>query len=552
MRYAHFILVLAVILCAATTSCKKVLEVENFGFFTENDILKTEADAANLLLGAYSELTNANSYTLFNQVYWNIFDLDHDHTTGSSWLFGNLGSGNYMDFWGMNRMWDGPFKVVQRTNKVIIKVPAMNIDEAVKANVLGEAHALRAWAYFVLVQIYGPLPLRTTIMEDDPNVNVPRASVGDVYRLIVRDLRTAIPLLAAKGNSLAGGTGRIHKAAAQSLLAKVFLTMASGAQKGVPISVRGGKDNAVYNYTQNGVAGYEDFNSNDYFKKARDLADSVITGKGGGGAYSLISPISDVFTKAQINGSEAIWYLPFKDGSDHWNQLNMYFSACSPVRGYGGWIYLTNHFYASYEEQDHRVLKLIYHTNFFTQYDFPYASPAFYPNDKAKYGNYKAMVTLPDGTKKEQEAAYTNKASTTKYSDVSHFDSNNSDATFYLIRFSDVLLMFAEADNEINPGSAVALQRLNKVRERSKATPAPAMNQTDFRSFVMEERARELAMESNRRFDLIRRGIFLQVMNQLDIDQENNIKRRSEKHLLFPIPITELNGNKSLKQNPGW
>lgn len=536
------------------TSCDKVLDVENFGFYTEKDILKTETDATNLLLGVYSELTNANEYTLFNQAWWMIFELDNDHVTGPNWLFGNIGSGNYQDFWGMNGMWNGLYKLIQRSTKVIVKVSNMDINQAVKDNILGEAHALRAWAYFTLVQMYGPLPLRTTVIEGVPAVDLARSSVSDVYKLIVNDLRTAIPELAAKGNSVSGGVGRINKAAAQAILVKVFLTMASGAQKGAPVSVRGGKNNTVNNYTQNGVAGYEGFNSKDYFKRARDLADSVITGKGGGGSYSLYYPsIMEVFTKAQINGSEAIWYLPFKDGSNIYNQLNYYLSYCSPKRGYGGWIYLADNFYDSYEENDDRILNLVYHTRYYVQYEAEYPVPAYYPlRDSIKYGRYKAKVTLTDGTVKEAKAIYSAGGYTKKYSDVSNFDAANSDATVFLIRYSDVLLMFAEAENEINPGSADALRALNEVRQRSHATPAPAMGQTEFRSFVIEERGRELALESNRRFDLIRRGIFLQVMNAIDIDQKNNVKRRTEKHLLYPIPVEELNGNKRMIQNSGW
>ncbi|MNY43151.1 SusD family protein [compost metagenome] len=70
---------------------------------------------------------------------------------------------------------------------------------------------------------------------------------------------------------------------------------------------------------------------------------------------------------------------------------------------------------------------------------------------------------------------------------------------------------------------------------------------------VIEERRRELASEGNRRWDLIRWGIYLQVMNAVDIDENNVLKRRQERHLLYPIPLDELSANKLITgNNKGW
>ena len=79
------------------------------------------------------------------------------------------------------------------------------------------------------------------------------------------------------------------------------------------------------------------------------------------------------------------------------------------------------------------------------------------------------------------------------------------------------------------------------------------MNKTEFRSYVLEERRRELALEGNRRWDLIRWGIYLPVMNDIDIDENNVIKRRESKSLLFPIPVAEIDANDAISENnPGW
>ena len=124
-----------------------------------------------------------------------------------------------------------------------------------------------------------------------------------------------------------------------------------------------------------------------------------------------------------------------------------------------------------------------------------------------------------------------------------------------------MLLIYAEAANEVNGGpTQEALEALNKVRIRSNATPkmlSGAGNINDkvkFRSAVLEERAMEFAEEGDRRWDLIRWGIYLPVMNAIGgTDEVDILKTRTEKHLLFPIPNSEVGVNKYIKENnKGW
>ena len=85
-----------------------------------------------------------------------------------------------------------------------------------------------------------------------------------------------------------------------------------------------------------------------------------------------------------------------------------------------------------------------------------------------------------------------------------------------------------------------------------KATKIMSVKET-FRSFILEERAKEFAVEGNRRTDLIRWGIYLSVMNAIGMDENGNLKRREEKHWLMPLPPDEINGNPYIeKNNPGW
>ena len=101
---------------------------------------------------------------------------------------------------------------------------------------------------------------------------------------------------------------------------------------------------------------------------------------------------------------------------------------------------------------------------------------------------------------------------------------------------------------------------MNDVRLRSNA-PQKLLTGTesiadkgDFRATVLEERAKELALEGDRRFDLIRWGVYAQTMNGIGGNDEVNVyKERQDRNRLFPLPSSEILSNSAIdKNNPGW
>lgn len=145
-------------------------------------------------------------------------------------------------------------------------------------------------------------------------------------------------------------------------------------------------------------------------------------------------------------------------------------------------------------------------------------------------------------------------AFTTKYSDVTNDAIDQADANWPFLRFADVLLIYAEAENELGNQSE-ARSYLNKVRQRSNANELwDDVSTTKLRSLILEERAKEFACEADRRWDLIRWGIYLQAMNALEgSDDAGVLKNRQSRNLLYPIPAEELNTNKAITENnPGW
>src|SRR5690606_8098905 len=133
-----------------------------------------------------------------------------------------------------------------------------------------------------------------------------------------------------------------------------------------------------------------------------------------------------------------------------------------------------------------------------------------------------------------------------------------SPTNFPVLRYADVLLMYAEAENELS-GPDNAHDALNEVRRRAGAYEFTGANrildQDDFRQTIREERARELCFEGLRKFDLIRWGIFEQVMRNVGNDIAGNApsnlryaaggyERVNERQLLLPIPASEMSLNR--------
>ena len=533
----NIIFLLAVSVVALTSSCKKALEEKPFSFVAPENFYKNEGDAKTAINGVYNALY---TWEMYLQPFWNLTVLDDDHVSGADWYLGTSGAGNPQGYWGVDGPWVGCFSMVARANSVIENVSAMteNIDPEIQQRILGEAHFLRGWAYFQLVQLYGGVPVRLSSLGVNPESNTPRSTVMETYQTVIDEFKQAEEKLFPRGHAKAGEAGRVTQGLAKAFLAKTYLTIASGALSGVNISVRGGQDNNYYTHTKNVVAGHEGVDAQQYFALARDKALEVIQS----GEYSLFTSWKALWQKEQRNKQEHMWMVQSLSGSAFINNLHNYFSAYSTF-GRGA-VWMTNNHYMDYEDQDLRVLDGVahnYQTNTGTRY--------YYPSWQS------SLYQVVNGLTYNNNGGTDNRAYIIKYASVADSTVANSDAYYPLMRYAEVLLIYAEAANEAGNGPTTqAYQYLNEVRQRAHATDAPdGMTRDQFRNFIIAERAREFAQEGVRRFDLQRWGIYLQVMNQITAGQNNISKVRAQRNLLLPIPLGELNSNKAITaNNPGW
>jgi hypothetical protein len=543
------------------SACDNLLEEQAYDFISTEEVGDSEASADLLVYGTYNILCEGNFFRYGSYLY--MTNMDADYTTGADWAFGNVGAGNPLEFWGFTHLWSAPYSLIHRANLGISKIKNMPIADSIKNNALGELSFLKGWAYFQLVRNYGNVPLFKIGISEGEDPYQPRSSISDVYDHIIELLKfSETNTYSVKNEKFIAGRASLE--AAKTLLAKVYLTMASGALSNAVVTVKGGPAmemiSGVYkrverpvslDFTKEVVAGYESFDSRNYFNLAREKALEVINT----GYFDIYSNYMDTWKLENRNKGEIIWALQAISGDNIFgNTISRDYVGIFLPSGTieGAWYGLREHWYELFEDSDQRITQGVIHrwpTAIASSGDLVYY---YFPaKDSIKVQNgedgYEPTDLLNEG-------AGWYYAKLAKFENVTDRHLIQGDFSFPFLRYADVLLIFAEAENEYNNGpTGDAYQHLNYLRGKRSASTITGLNQQQFRSFVIEERARELAYEADRRYDLFRWGIYLQVMNAIDIDESGILKRRLERNKLYPIPVEEINANDKIdSNNPGW
>jgi hypothetical protein len=391
---------------------------------------------------------------------------------------------------GVLDLYRGPAPGILACNIVLDKVPAIEMDENMKKRILGEAHFLRGLYYFILVRFFGDVPLITKPQNVGDDLNPARTPKADVYKQIISDLSNAMDMLPPRESYSGSDVGRASKGAATGLLAKVYLTLGD-------------------------------------YQKTVDLCKQV-TASG----YKLNPNYADNFSATNKNTVESLFEVQYSGATtygffDDFNQASWVSTFTGPrnsdfVGGAYGWNQPTQEFVDSYESGDKRKDATILYEG----------GPAFDGKD------YKASYS---GTGYNLRKFLVPKSISPDY--------NTNPADFIVLRYADVLLMEAEALNELGQ-TAAAIVPLNEVRERAGlADKAANISKEAMRDVILHERRMELAFEGQRWFDLIRvqdgqYGLeFLHSIGKVNATQ---------KFLLLPIPQVERDANPNLTQNAGY
>jgi hypothetical protein len=559
-----------------------MIEEKPFDFIVPEDVEDSDNGADMWVTGVYNTLHEAMfRYGSFPRP----LDYDCDYISGAVWQFSQFGSGNFQGGDGQaDVLWTGMYSLINRANIAVSEINKMqNVSEEFKKNALGECYFLKAWAYFYLVRAYGAIPIYSvSVNESGQYTNNPRIPIAQVYT------ETIIPLLKDAKDMIYKNTdngfkpGRVCAATAAGLLAKVYATIGSASMAtGEQITVKTGAPFVMQNvngtmtkvytepvpttFSKDQVAGYESFSSQEYYRLAYEIAGDII-----GGEYGIhkLEDYDLVWSPSGKTCSEHLFSLQTKSGDELYGTL---FSShyCGRLNAAGNidnslTVGCRKHWYLLFEEKDYRVDKGVLHCWIRQNSDTSWGGGSYYPN----FGKWQRMVEAKEppfdnpkvtsGWRCDEGGSEQFFAFTTKYSQqIADQTQPRTDANYPFLRYADIVLIFAEAANELNGPTKESVDALNDVRTRSNATGKELANFTDktsLRSAILEERAMELALEGDRRWDLIRWGIYLQAMNALGgMDEANNVKQRSSKHLLFPIPTLEILTNQGINENnPGW
>ena len=562
----------------ALTSCSSWIEEDPQSEVTDEKVGDSQEACAAWVTGTYSKWID----DMFRWGYFpRVLEFDADYISGPDWLFGTFGAGNFQGESDVtDALWKGCYGLIARCNNAERHIQAMeNVSQTVKNNAIGELRFQKALAYFLVVRAYGDCPLQPE--EETTEYSQPRQPVATIYNYIIQNLEDAAGLM-YKNTDNVWQAGHAAAGSAAGLLAKVYATMAAAAMPaGTEVIVRTGpsytgvSDNRKYaplqtlTFQKKAVSGYESMDAAALWQKAADWAGRVVDGTYG--TYDLLS-YGDLWKKSFATASEFMFSVGSVSGDATYktavhSQYEGYMTAPgSDFIQSGGWVGCNRHWYDLFDHDDLRIVEGVKHrwrayTQEASNTGFYYPNTDEYTilatgrdNDGNWYGDPSGIYA--DGVSYYYSMDAQCLAFTTKYMDVTNDAIDNADANWPLLRYADVLLVYAEAQNELGKATS-AITLLNKVRARSNAVEATADDldtQTKLRSAIIEERAKEFACEADRRWDLLRWGIYLDAMNAFGgTDDSGVLKSRTERNLLFPIPAQELNTNKAINSNnPGW
>lgn len=469
------------------SSCSDFLEQNPQTDLSENDFYKTADDILSAVNGAYSSLQEGDIYG-----NWYVFgEIPSDNTRNQ--LSGSVTTQNEFDQFYIDtqnsmiaNFWKAAYKVINRTNTILGRIDGIEINTELANRYKLECKFIRALMYFNLVRVYGDVPLVLKEISISESYDILREPKENVYNQIIADLKEAQDLPVSYSTA---EDGRTTQGAAKALLANVYMTL--------------------HKYAEAETILAEIINSGQY---------SLLENTPG----SLnIDGYKNVFSPVNHNSKEGIFEIQFLkggygEGSNYANNFAPENSGTNVVAvgGTGGNNIPEMDIYNAYEEGDLRR-------------DFS-MSLGYYDNRKNNEWVESRYVC--------------------KFMDVP-YQNNDASNNYPVIRYADVILMYAEALNQ-NGKTAEACKYLNMTRRRgfgyqTTETSPVDLQTTDkaqFALMVEQERRVELAFENHRWFDLIRTGRAVEVMRSKGFSL-------NETNLICPIPQKQIDVNPKLTQN---
>lgn len=477
------------------------LSEEPYGFYSEDNFYNSVADAEAAISYAYDALT----FLEYSRTVFMLGDMPSDECNPkadegadaqdlNNWKVANFSTnGSLVNFFKY------AYIAINRTNAILDVIPNSAIEEEAKDKYLGEAHFLRAWSYFNLAKNFGRVPMHRSFVGTLDQTSSPLAAdLDEVYDLILADCKQAIELL-----DINRATGRADKVAAQALAAKVYLHIASS------------KDHNVPQYTSSRREVSAMYDSAAYF------ANQVITDQN---IYGFDDNLLDIYDVDQPTGPEHIFLMSMDRSGIIEGDYSKISKLFIPYIA-GSAIYLDNGDGTLTESHDGWS---VFQTkeSFYETFD-----------EGDKRGN-ELLVSVVYDESGEEIASFPGAVPyrfSRKYVDP-HYIQDKTSTKPYLIRFSDIALVYAEAAGP----TAKGYEMINYIRNRAGLGDLiPGLSVEDFREAVWQERSWELMYEGNRMYDLRR-------FNRVNKLIEEAAGLTDEQVAFYPLPQIEIDLNQSL------
>lgn len=524
-KIAYVMIFISVIMASCSES---FLDLKPPSNLSSAAFYNTQSDINQAVLAAYGKLRD-----LYNARFLELGEIRSDNTT-YSWLAGNpinekgidqfseplLPDNDFLGKADATGVWDRAYNVILRCNLVIDRINAATFtDETLRPQYEGEARFLRALMYFWLNRLFGGYGVNDQLLgvckveteiTQAQAYEILRSPLQDIYDLIVTDLTFAAANLPTSYAS--SSKGRVTRAGASAMLAKVYMTM----------------------------AGYPLNKGNEYYSKSVQQMESFFT------TYPdrvLVSSYKYLFDVTNKNSEESLFEVQYKKGAPDG-------ATGSP------W---NNDFAPRFSDKEVVLVGDKGGKNAPT----PDMSAAY------EYGDPRKYASMRDGWTNAKTGAWETDKYVCKYYDVSSSGSDNGN-NWIELRVADIYLLYSEALIRTGGDKSKALEYLNKIRQRARNSPrdpsikdipadllrdytlADFADDNAFLLAIEKERRVELAFENHRWFDLVRTGRAKDVMMA---EQAADAKAFtwSDNMLTYPIPTTVMQSNPGkIIQNKGY
>lgn len=504
------------------TSCN-FLDTEPTDFAAPETFYKNEKECTMALAGVYWTMAREHVYgNRYSCMISNVDDLSYyTRKDQDGQVFANSHNSGNGDIWNA---WYSLYDGINNANSLLENIDNAQMDDKVRARIKGEAKFLRAYYHFLLVQGWYEVPIRKQSVNDIMLSSLAATPHTEALDWIIKEMQDCLPMV--DQTKYDNSPSYVKKTVVEGILARVCLWRAGATSNG-------GKE---------------------FYALAAQYAKSVYDSKKHNlntDVYALWKNMSA--DKYDVTFNESMWEVEFKgtrnDGSYTESRIgnvigNLQENSALDGKGY------TYAFYAGslllwdlFDAKDVRR-------------DLSMAPYKLNNKDKEVAWNANQITERRCGKyRREWESS-------------SPKHKNYTQANYCILRYADVLLMLAEAENEANQApTTLAYSCLNAVRKRAGIAELSGLSYEDFRKAVRDERGRELCFESLRKYDLVRWGTYVKAIHT-DLAASTKDARWSklaiclgaaqyadnteEKHQFLPIPSKELSVNTLLEQNKYW